>query len=295
MLHRDYERFPIRNIDRENIIERDTSPDFPDRDKMPDREPTSRSKSNSSRSNDNQRRVTLGVCLDEGREIVYHIAFKYQKTYCGHTVFEVALHEVFHWFQLELANAIVRVGSKADIVEKELKAYKYRYNLDHYIAPWEGFYKYCDQLVERDANWFADYVYSIKQTNKTSQQQSNKRRAAINEINKLKGQILHRKEIYEKLEIAIPNFKRSSFQLTDYCYNRINAPIKNNILQGKKAVFLFELQPDGNYYKVLGEKHPYSGEIFEKPTGSDEVQVVKEFRWDDGKIISNASGAVLFE
>lgn len=292
---KDRDRLSIQDINKEEKIEKETSADFHDKDKMSDRETVSPKEEGGSAKEGNKRIVTLGLCIDEGREIVYHSAFIYQKKYCGHTVFEVALHEVFHWFQHELANAIVNMGLKADIVEKELKAYKYRYNFDHYIQPWDNFDAYRRQLVEKDANWFADYVYSVQKTSKpNTAQQFNKTRATINEINKLKGQLLHREEIYEILEKNIPDFKRGSFQLTDYCYNRINKPIKNNILAGKKAVFLFELRPDGHHYKVLGENYPYSGEIKEKPKGG-KVQTVKEFRWDNGKIISNKDDSILFE
>ena len=289
------DRLSIQDINKEEKIEKETSADFYDKDKISDREPISSGEENGRKKEDNKRIITLGLCIGGGREIVYHSAFRYQKKYCGHTVFEVALHEVFHWFQHELANEIVNMGLKADIVEKELKAYKYRYNFDHYRQPWDNFYAYRRQLVEKDANWFADYVYSIQKTSKPNTAQTfNKTMATINEINKLKGQLLHREEIYEILEKNIPDFKRGSFQLTDYCYNRINEPIKNNILTGKKAVFLLELQPDGNHYKVLGENYSYSGAIEEKPKGGT-LQTVKEFQWQNGKIISNASGAVLFE
>ena len=292
---KDGDRLSIQDINKEEKIEKETSEDCYDKDKMSDREPVSPREENGRKKEDNKRIVTLGLCIGGGREIVYHSAFRYQKKYCGHTVFEVALHEVFHWFQHELANEIVNMGLKADIVEKELKAYKYRHNFDHYIQPWDNFDAYRRQLVEKDANWFADYVYSVQKTSKpNTAQKFNKTRATINEINKLKGQLLHREEIYEILEKNIPDFKRGSFQLTDYCYNRINEPIKNNILGGKKAVFLLELQPDGNHYKVLGEKYPYSGAIEEKPKGGT-LQTVKEFQWQNGKIISNVSGAVLFE
>ena len=289
------DRLSIQNIDKAEEIEKETSADFHDKDKTSDREPVSPREEGGSAKEGKKDIATLGLCIDEGREIVYHLAFRFQKKYCGHTVFEVALHEVFHWFQHELANAIVNRGLKADIVEKELKAYKYRYNFDHYIQPWDNFYAYRCQLVEKDANWFADYVYSVQETSKpNTEQKFNKRRATINEINKLKGQSLLREEIYKKLEDAIPDFERGSFQLTDYCYNRINEPIKNNILEGKKAVFLLELWPDGNRYKVLGEGYPYNDAIYEKPKGG-KLQRVKEFHWQNGKIISNASGAVLFE
>ena len=292
---KDRNRLSIQDINKEEKIEKETSADFYDKDKMSDRDPVSPREESGRKKEDNKRIVTLGLCIGGGREIVYHSAFTYQKKYCGHTVFEVALHEVFHWFQFELANAIVNMGAKADIVEKELKAYKYRYNFDHYRQPWDNFDAYRRQLVEKDARWFADYVYSVQKTSKPNTAQTfNKTMATINEINKLKGQLLHREEIYEILEKNIPDFKRGSFQLTDYCYNRINEPIKNNILAGKKAVFLLELQPDGNHYKVLGENYPYSGEIKEKPKVGT-LQTVKEFQWQNGKIISNASGAVLFE
>ncbi len=294
---KDSERLSIQNINKAEKIEKETSADFCDKDKMSDREPVSPREEDGSAKEGKKDIATLGLCIDEGREIVYHLAFTTQKKYCGHTVFEVALHEVFHWFQYELANAIVIEGLKADIVEQILKAYKYSYGLNKYIyiQPWGNFYAYRCQLVEKDANWFADYVYSVQETSKpNTEQKFNKRRTTINEINKLKGQLLHREEIYEILEKNIPDFKRGSFQLTDYCYNRINEPIKNNILKGKKAVFLFELQPDGNHYKVLGEKYPYSGVIEAKRRG-DKLETVKEFYWQNGKIISNASGAVLFE
>lgn len=293
------DRLSIQDINKEEKIEKESSADFHEKDITSDREPVSPKEEGGSAKESNKRIITLGLCIGGGREIIYHSAFRNQKKYCGHTVFEVALHEVFHWFQHELANAIVNRGAKADIVEKELKAYKYRYNFDHYIQPWVNFDAYRRQLVEKDARWFADYVYSVQKTSKpNTAQKFNKTRATINEINKLKGQLLHREEIYKKLKDAIPDFKRGSFQLTDYCYNRINEPIKNNIknniLKGKKAVFLFEQQTDENYYKVLGEGYPYSGVIYEKPRGS-ELQMVKEFQWQNGKIINTASGEVLFE
>ena len=66
---------------------------------------------------------------------------------------------------------------------------------------------------------------------------------------------------------------------SDYCYNRYNFGLRDF-----NGPFLFEYFGVGKY-RVLGENYPYSGDIYHKPKGRNEVVVGK---WENGrKIIYN--------
>lgn len=61
---------------------------------------------------------------------------------------------------------------------------------------------------------------------------------------------------------------------SDFCYNRYNFGLKDFC-----GPFLFEYLGVGKY-RLLGENYSYSGYIYHKPKGSNEVIVGK---WENGK------------
>ena len=67
----------------------------------------------------------------------------------------------------------------------------------------------------------------------------------------------------------------SSIIPSDYCYNRINDGIKF-----EKHIFEYI---DHNIYKYLGERYPFTGLIFHKPTGQTNELIYGE--WNNGRKI----------
>lgn len=74
--------------------------------------------------------------------------------------------------------------------------------------------------------------------------------------------------------------KKSSLQLTDYCYNNYNDGIKDKFVN-KSGLFLQKIDMlEGTVYKILGSNYLYSGEVYHTPKGSKETYVVG--KWENG-------------
>jgi hypothetical protein len=67
----------------------------------------------------------------------------------------------------------------------------------------------------------------------------------------------------------------SSVILSDYCYNRF-------CIGTHHGKYLFEHLAQGKF-RYLGENYPYSGKIYNKPTGESEIKIIGE--WKDGEKI----------